>query len=42
MEPELQQRLINWGYAVSDAALRRYFLPSLPRPTQFPLPGGVG
>lgn len=24
MEPELQDRLINWGYAVCDAALRRY------------------
>ena len=42
MEPEVRQRLINWGYAVCDAALRRYFLPALPRPTAFPLPGGVG
>ena len=42
IEDALQEKLINWGYAVCDAALRRYFLPSLPRPTQFPLPGGVG
>jgi NTE family protein len=36
-----QQQLINWGYAVSDAALRRYFNPDLPDPAGFPYPGGV-
>ena len=39
--PELQERLINWGYAVSDAALRRYHDPGLPMPTGFPYPRGV-
>jgi NTE family protein len=42
MEPETQQRLINWGYAVCDAAVRCYFLPELARPAGFPLPGAVG
>jgi len=35
---EVQERLINWGYAVCDAALRRHFLPDLPRPAGFPYP----
>jgi NTE family protein len=39
MEPELQERLINWGYAVCDAALRRYVDPQLPEPAGFPYPG---
>lgn len=39
MEPELQDRLINWGYAVCDAALRRYVDPALPQPAGFPYPG---
>jgi len=37
-----QERLMNWGYAVSDAALRRYYDPTLPRPKDFPYDGGVG
>jgi NTE family protein len=28
--PEEQCRLVNWGYAVSDAALRRYVVPRAP------------
>ena len=38
LDDELQERLINWGYAVCDAALRRYVDPSLPRGS-FPYPG---
>ena len=30
-----QQKLINWGYAVCDAAMRRHVDPSLPEPTGF-------
>jgi len=37
-----QQRLINWGYAITDAALRKHVVPDLPAPTGFPFPGGVG
>lgn len=37
-----QERLINWGYAVSDAAVRAHFDSSLPAPGGFPYPGGVG
>ncbi len=36
MPDELQERLINWGYAVCDAALRRHVDPTLPVPTDFP------
>jgi NTE family protein len=36
MEAELQERLINWGYAVCDAALRRHVDPGLARPAGFP------
>lgn len=42
--PQLRQaRLINWGYAVCDTALRRWVEPTLPVPTGFPYPlAGVG
>ncbi|MCG6203189.1 patatin-like phospholipase family protein [Rhodopseudomonas sp. HC1] len=33
-----QDRLINWGYAVCDAALRRWVDPKLTKPTDFPYP----
>ena len=33
---ERQEQLINWGYAVSDAALRRHVNPRLPRPGKYP------
>ena len=33
-----QERLINWGYAVCDAAIRRHVNPSLPTPVGFPYP----
>ncbi len=37
----LQERLICWGYAVADAAIRAYHLPDAPPPEGFPYPGGV-
>jgi NTE family protein len=36
MPEQLHERLINWGYAVCDAALRRHFRPTLPRPYGLP------
>jgi NTE family protein len=33
-----QRRLVNWGFAVSDAALRRYIVPHLEPPKRFPYP----
>lgn len=33
-----QERLINWGYAVCDAAVRRHVDPTLPAATAFPYP----
>jgi NTE family protein len=43
MPDMLQERLINWGYAVCDAALRRHVDPTLPPPRGFPYPAaGVG
>ena len=52
MDPQLQQRLINWGYAVCDAALRKHCAakleaapyhvnPAQLAPGHFPYPGGV-
>lgn len=38
MDEELQERLINWGYAVTDAALRTYVDPKLNEPKAFPYP----
>ena len=38
MNDELQERLINWGYAVCDAALRRHVDATLAKPTGFPYP----
>ena len=41
MDDRLQERLINWGYAVCDAAMRSYGkVTGAPRPV-FPYPGGV-
>jgi NTE family protein len=38
LEPVVQERLINWGYAACDASLRRFFDPTLPAPAGFPYP----
>lgn len=37
-----QERLINWGYAICDAAMRKYVDPLLPGNARFPYAGGVG
>jgi NTE family protein len=40
LSPERQRRLINWGYAVCDAALRRHYFAQPPSwPAAFPYPG---
>lgn len=38
MDSLLQERLINWGYAITDAALRSYPHPELPLPKGLPYP----
>jgi NTE family protein len=43
MDDTLQERLINWGYAISDAAMRRWVDTTLPPSGGFPYPdAGVG
>jgi NTE family protein len=43
LEPVLQERLINWGYAICDAAIRKWVEPELSAPEGFPYPAsGVG
>jgi NTE family protein len=41
LAPDRQEGLINWGYAVCDAAMRRHVDPSLPAPAGFPYARGV-
>jgi len=41
MDDGLQERLINWGYAICDASLRSYFDPKLQRPLGFPYPSSA-
>lgn len=38
LPPLRQERLINWGYAVSDAAVRRHWMTSAPGPAGLPYP----
>ena len=38
---ETQDRLVNWGYAITDAAVRKWMDPGLPPPDDFACPGGV-
>jgi len=38
LDSVLQERLINWGYAVTDAAIRKHVTPSAPGPLRFPYP----
>jgi NTE family protein len=38
LDPERQQRLVNWGYTVSDAALRAYVVTDAPAPQRLPYP----
>lgn len=41
MNEKLQNRLMNWGYAVCDAAMRKHVTPNWPAPETFPYPDGV-
>jgi NTE family protein len=36
LDDPVQERLINWGYAVCDAAMRAHVDQALPAPTEFP------
>lgn len=43
LAPTDQERLINWGFAICDAAIRRHVDQALPAPAGFPYPtAGVG
>jgi NTE family protein len=43
MDATLQERLINWGYAACDVAMRRWVEPQAQPPGGFPYPGsGLG
>jgi NTE family protein len=43
MDGVIQERLINWGYAVCDAAMRKHVAPAAPAPARFPYPAsGIG
>jgi NTE family protein len=43
IDDTLQERLVNWGYAVCDAAMRKHVDPSLAAPSGFRYPAaGVG
>ena len=39
LEPLIQERLINWGFAVCDAALRAHVRQDLEKPDTLPYPG---
>lgn len=41
LDSELQERLINWGYAVCDAALRKHLDETIPKPVGFPYSIGI-
>lgn len=38
LKPRCQEQLINWGYAVADAGVRKHFDTHLPPPDGFPYP----
>lgn len=38
LEPEEQEAIMNWGYAVCDAAMRKHVVSGLPKPPQLPFP----
>jgi NTE family protein len=43
LDPPLQERIVNWGYAVCDAAMRNWVEPDAPAPDAFPYAAvGVG
>ena len=37
-DPRLQERIVNWGYAICDTAMRRWVVSGTPKPTAFPYP----
>ncbi len=39
MPDKLQERLINWGYAITDAAIRKHWDPTIAKPADLPYPG---
>ena len=41
LDDDRQRRLINWGYAICDAAVRAHVDPQAPAPRAFPYAGGV-
>src|SRR5205809_287171 len=41
LDATVQERLIDWGYAICDAALRKHFDPAFPKATRFPFQRGV-
>lgn len=38
MPDKLQERLINWGYAITDAAIRKHWDPAIAKPAALPYP----
>ena len=43
LDSVVQERIVNWGYAICDAAMRRHCLPEAPPPRSFPYPAaGLG
>jgi NTE family protein len=42
MDDTLQEQLVNWGYAICDAGMRRWVEPAAPAPPGFPYAGGLG
>ncbi len=43
LDPRSQERLVNWGYAIADTAVRKWVAPDLEQPPGFPYPSvGVG
>ena len=41
LEDDVQEELINWGYAVCDAAMRKYVVPGASAPVGFPYPASA-
>lgn len=39
MPSDLQERLINWGYAACDSSIRQHWMEDLPAPPGLPYPG---
>ena len=38
LDDNLQERIVNWGYAICDAAMHAHIDPNLPRASDFPYP----